>query len=227
MHGSRHNALATVVIDFNMVEALHVREVLVEEDCYVALDSGRELLRVIETLPFVVDEGAVCNGQVLYKHSKGGKLLFSSLDFLPFVIIVSGQKRSKVEWHDVEALVPQELFISLDEGLNRYILLMEYKRDNVILGYRPRIAGFVDKDREFLHEETSNLHIKMPGDIPRLLEVPLFEGTNLFIPRGGTSIQAIIIDTKHMFVNLAGNLDFWSFLRFLLFGFHVQPYVPV
>lgn len=98
----------------------------------------------------------VCDGQVLHKHSKGGKLFLSSLNFLPFVIIVPGQERSKVEWHDVKALVPQELLISLDAGLNRFILLMEYKRDDVILGYGPRIAGFVDKDREFLHEGTSN-----------------------------------------------------------------------
>ena len=42
----------------------------------------------------------------------------------------------------------------------------------------------------------------MPGDIPRLLEVPLFEGTSLFIPRDEESIQVEIIMTKHMFVNL-------------------------
>ena len=42
----------------------------------------------------------------------------------------------------------------------------------------------------------------MPGDIPRLLEVPLFEGTNPFIPRDEEPIQVEIIITKHMFVNL-------------------------
>lgn len=53
----------------------------------------------------------------------------------------------------------------------------------------------------------------MPGDIPRLLEVPLFEGTNLFIPRDEESIQVEIIMTKHMFVNLPAVLrlttGFW------------------
>lgn len=53
----------------------------------------------------------------------------------------------------------------------------------------------------------------MPGDIPRLLEVPLFEGTNLFIPRDEESIQVEIIMTKHMFVNLPAvfriTTDFW------------------
>ena len=46
----------------------------------------------------------------------------------------------------------------------------------------------------------------MPGDIPRLLEVPLFEGTNSFIPRDEESIQVEIIMTKHTFVNLPGVL---------------------
>ena len=53
----------------------------------------------------------------------------------------------------------------------------------------------------------------MPGDIPRLLEVPLFEGTNTFIPRDEESIQVEIIMTKHMFVNLPAVFrimtDFW------------------
>lgn len=48
----------------------------------------------------------------------------------------------------------------------------------------------------------------MPGDIRRLLEVPLFEGTNPFIPRDEESIQVEIIMTKHMFVNLPAVLRF-------------------
>ena len=47
----------------------------------------------------------------------------------------------------------------------------------------------------------------MPGGSPRLLEVPLFEGTNPFIPRDEECIQVEIIMTKHMFVNLPAVLE--------------------
>lgn len=47
--------------------------------------------------------------------------------------------------------------------------------------FNAALVEFVDNGRELLHMCPRGLRIKMPGDSPRLLEVPLFEGTDFFI----------------------------------------------
>lgn len=59
---------------------------------------------------------------------------------------MSGQKRPEMKWHDVETLIFYELLIAIDMRTNRFVLFMEYERDNVVPRYRPRVAGFIDKN---------------------------------------------------------------------------------
>ena len=67
MKCSRYNALASVVVDLNVVKALYIRQVISEKYCYVALDFCGELLRFVKALFLIVDEGLIGDGGAVYK----------------------------------------------------------------------------------------------------------------------------------------------------------------
>lgn len=63
----RYNALASVLVDLNVVKALYIRQVVTEKYRYIAFDLCGELLRFVKALFLIVDEGLVGDGGAVYE----------------------------------------------------------------------------------------------------------------------------------------------------------------
>ena len=71
-------------------------------------------MRFVKALLLVVDEGSVCDGGAIYELAEQAELFLSVANADPLVIIVTREKRPKVEWHHIELTVSNVTFIRGD-----------------------------------------------------------------------------------------------------------------
>lgn len=150
MYGLGHNALPTVVVNLDGIELLQISQVVKKEDLQIALDSHSKTVEVLRHL-LVVDKHLVRNGQMLEKRNKGVKLLFSTLNVLPTIIVVTVNQGVEMEGRPIETVLTQSGLVQTDIPANVKTLLMEYKAHKIKIRNTTHVSGLIDKNGQLFH----------------------------------------------------------------------------
>ena len=204
VNGICNYTLAAIVIDFHAIKALEVLQIRIQQLGYIRRDPLGKTLCARKSPLFLIAAARIPEWQPLTHVGKRNKLLLATIEILPFVVIMPCEQRAKVERSNTKTPIHEHAPIMPDDPVDAVILLMEHKRNKVVLRDGASISRLIDEDGKLLHTQPSP-KTKMPGGI-----LPAFEGPPIRRIRSlyttNRNVESIIAKTEHMFyTKSAGN----------------------
>ena len=158
--------------------------VVVNLDVVVFLEQGKILLKKLRDVPFdnqlrcgnvfaraeqlrlFVRDGLVFEGEVLQEHAERGEEPLPFLHVHVPVLVVSIEERRRMHGMIWKLSLPERFSIAAFVGVDVESLVVEQQGDEIVLGFRPDVAGFVDEDGEICHRTEYLQYKKCRGETP-------------------------------------------------------------
>lgn len=201
MQNTGNQALPVVIVELNHVVFSKLIEIVEEEEEKVSTHLPLKLGSVLELL-LPINKGYVRKRHVPDERRKALQQSRTTFDIHLRIGAVSMCERNEVKGHIHEAPLCKGLLVANNGLGNAVRLIVEHKREDVVVGIPTKVARFVNKNGELIHAWDLQKQ-ESRGDPPALDGSPCVE-THLSYTTS-RSAESIVCEPEHKFVIIEAN----------------------